>query len=327
MLGAHLLYHLAPQQTRLIATYRASSNLDLAEKIFSYYESGQELWKRVEWIETDLEDPVQVNNLLTDVDELYHCAALVSFDPLDGPAMLEINSLITENLVNAGLENGLAKMVHVSSVAALGRDAQRTKISEKSHWNADGENSVYAKSKYKSELEVWRGAAEGLKVAVVNPGVILGPGDWTTGSARLFYSMAQNFRYYTEGVNGFVDVRDVAEVMIKLMDSEISDERFVVVAENRSYKDLFFNIADALGSKRPSVKAQPWMGELVWRAERLKSLITSKKPLVTPETARTAHQANHYDNSKIREALNFEFRPLEETVQDFARLYQADAKN
>jgi len=327
MLGAHLLYQLSRKQDRVKASCRTSSNLALAEKIFSYYDNGPELWKGVEWVETDLEDPVAVSDLLEGVDCVYHSAALVSFDPLDGPAMLEINPLITGNLVNAALEKGVEKMIHVSSVAALGRSSQRQSISENSHWNADGENSVYAKSKYKSELEVWRGAAEGLKVAVVNPGVILGPGDWTTGSAKLFHSIAENFRFYTEGINGFVDVRDVAEVMIRLMESEIKDERFVLVAENKNYKELFQKIADALDSKRPSVKARPWMGELVWRAERFKSFLTGKKPLVTPETARTAHQVNRYDNSKVKDALDYRFRPLEETVKDFAQLYLNDHKD
>lgn len=325
MLGAHLLLRLCRDHEHILASYRKGSSTRQAEHIFELYEDNHEpLWQRVKWVEADLEDAAEVSELLEEVDQLFHCAAMVSFDPLDGPAMLDVNPLITANLVNAGLEHGLSKMVHVSSVAALGRSAERGEINENSHWNSDGDNSVYARSKYRSELEVWRAAAEGLKTAIVNPGIILGPGDWKNGSARLFYSMDNGFRFYTEGVNGFVDVRDVAEIMVQLMDSSISDERFVLVAENKSYQDLFFSIADALKRDRPTVKAQPWMGEIVWRAERLKSFITGKKPLVTPETARTSHQLNRYANQKIRSALDFEFRPMEQTIKELAALYRKD---
>ncbi len=322
MLGAHLLLELCRQGHSPMASFREGSSLALTKRIFALYGDDKNLWKRVHWQQADLEDSHSVYSLLEGVQELYHCAAMVSFDPLDGPALLEINPLMTANLVNAGLETGLQKMMHVSSVAAMGRSRNGKVITEHSQWSENGENSIYARSKYRSELEVWRGIAEGLKAAIVNPGIILGPGDWNNGSAKLFQSVAEGFKFYTEGINGFVDVRDVVKAMILLMRSEITAERYLLVAENCSYHHLFDLIAENLSVPKPSVLAKPWMGELVWRYERIKSFLTGKKPLVTPETARTAHQTSRYSNQKIEEELDFSFRPLEESIADIAALYR-----
>ncbi len=311
----------------MVATYRSESKLELARKIFSFYNPDwQPLFSKIKWLKLDLADVAALGEALEQVDLLYHCAARISFEGNDGTGMVRDNTTTTANVVNAALQGGIKKMVHVSSVAALGRGANEKTIDEKSRWTESKANSAYARSKYLSELEVWRGMEEGLNAVIVNPSIILGPGDWSQGSPTMFRTIAGGFKFFSHGINGFVDVRDVAEVMIRLMRSEIHSERFVVVAENRSYRDVFFAIADCLGVKRPSVEAKPWMGAIVWRLVKFKTALFGGKAMVTKETVRTSFQKSFYSNKKVKEKLGMEFRPVEESVKDFCGIYGGDTR-
>ena len=297
----------------------------MVSHIFSYYtDDVQPLLGRINWVEADLMDISAVEDALRDIKEVYHCAALVSFAPRDENRLMDINPTTTANVVNVALEAGVRKLVYVSSVAALGREAHKKEMNESSQWVESKHNSAYAKSKYLAELEVWRAVEEGLNAVIVNPSIILGPGKWKEGSAALFGTIGGGFNFYTEGVNAYVDVRDVAAIMEALMKSEISSERFVLAAENMSYHQVFHEIAEALGVKEPSVEAKPWMGELVWRLEKLRSLFGGT-PKVTRETARTARQINRYDSSKVKKALDFKFMPVGESIRDFAKFYRQDS--
>lgn len=325
MLGAHLLYKLVQQGYAVRATFRDEQKQELTNRIFGYYaDDAEELMTRVGWVKADLMNVTDVERAMAGIEKVYHCAALVSFDDRDSEALIRTNPSITANVVNVALDFEVNKLVYASSVAALGRTVQGKLINEKAQWIDSKQNSVYAKSKYLAELEVWRGSEEGLNVAIVNPTIILGPGNWSEGSAAVFNTIAKGFKFYTEGVNGYVDARDVAEVMCKLMESDISKERFVLVGENLSYREVFSKIALALDAPRPHIHARPWMGNLVWRLAKLKSWLFGGKPMVTKETAHTAHQLNLYDSSKISETLNFSFRPIEKSILDFARFYRKD---
>lgn len=325
MLGAHLLFELTSKGHKVTALFREGSDLDQVKKIFSYYTADVEShYSHITWVEADLMDIFRLAEAMEGVEQVYHCAAVVSFDPKDADKLIEVNPQITANVVNVSLEKGVKKLVHVSSVAALGRQKQGELIDEKTEWVESKQNSAYAKSKYLSELEVWRGTEEGLNAVIVNPSIILGPGKWDEGSAALFGRVAKGFKYYTNGVNAYVDARDVAKAMYLLMESDISAKRFVLVSENKTYRNIFDLIAQHLDAKPPTVHAKPWMGEIVWRLEVLRSRIFGGKPMVTKETAHTAHQMNYYDNSKVREKLGFEFRPVEETIADFASFYKRD---
>ena len=325
MLGAHLLFELTSKGHRVTALYREDSDLDQVKKIFSYYTDDVESnFALINWVEADLMDVFRLAEAMEGMEQVYHCAALVSFDPKDADQLVQVNPQITSNVVNVSLEKGIKKLVHVSSVAALGRQKQGEPINEKTEWVESKHNSAYAKSKYLSELEVWRGAEEGLNAVIVNPSIILGPGKWDEGSAALFGRVAKGFKYYTNGVNAYVDTRDVAKAMCILMDSDISAKRFVLVSENKTYRSIFELIAKNLGVKPPGIHAKPWMGEIVWRLEVFRSRIFGGRPMVTKETAHTAHQMNYYDNGKVREKLGFEFRPVKETIADFAAFYKRD---
>ena len=325
LLGSHVLYQLLQSGNKVRATYRSEGKRKKVSHIFSYYtDKPEELLQGVSWIKADLVDVSEVEDVMEGVSQVYHCAALVSFDDRDDKALMETNPKVTANIVNTALDFKVGKLVYVSSVAALGRATQGKPIDEKAQWVESANNSVYAKSKYLAELEVWRGVEEGLDAVIVNPSIILGPGEWESGSAAVFHTIGKGFKFYTKGVNAYVDARDVAEVMLKLMKSDISSERFVIVGENVSYKDLFKAIADEMGVPAPNIYAKPWMGNIVWRLEKVKSIIFGGKPVITKATARTAHQHNYYDNQKVRKALDFEFRPLDTTIREFCRFYKSD---
>jgi dihydroflavonol-4-reductase len=257
------------------------------------------------------------------VEKIYHSAAIVTFNPARKYELFKINIEGTANVVNAAITTGVKKIVHVSSVAALGRIREQEAITETMNWTEETSNSNYGKSKYLAELEVWRGIAEGLEAVMVNPTMILGDGDWNTGSSQMFKSVYHEFPWYSEGVTGYVDVRDVAKAMIALMESNISGERFIISAEDRSFKEVFTMMANAFGKKPPHKKVTPLLAQIVWRLEKIKSLFSGKDPLVTKETAKTALATVHFDNSKLKQFLpEFTYRPIEETITHTCRLFQ-----
>lgn len=262
-------------------------------------------------------DPMGLEEAMMDVTQVYHCAAIVTYNPKRKKELFKVNIEGTTNVVNAALNTGVKKMVYVSSVAALGRIREDVAVNENMKWTEETSNSNYGQSKYLAELEVWRGIGEGLDAVIVNPVIILGDGDWNAGSSQIFKSMYDEFPWYTEGVTGFVDVRDVVKSMIELMQSDISSERFIISAENRSYREVFNLIAKGFSKKVPYKKVTPFIAKLVWRFEALKSSFTGKDPLVTKETALTALAKVNFDNSKLKRFLpEFQYRKIEDTVID-----------
>ena len=263
----------------------------------------------------DILDTSCLEEVMTGISHVYHCAACVSFEPGDKNKLYKINVEGTENLVNTCLDANIKKLVHVSSVSALGRIRNGEMVNEKMNWSEETGNSAYGKSKYLGELQVWRGKGEGLDTVIVNPSIILGGNNWDSGSSAIFKSIYREFKWYTEGTSGFVDVRDVAKAMILLMNSPISGERFIISAENLSYKEVFYQIANCFGKKPPPRKVSRTLAGIVWRVEALQSFITGKKKLLTKETALTAQATVRYDNSKILNALpEFHFTDITETI-------------
>jgi len=264
----------------------------------------------------DILDVYALEDAMQNITEVYHCAGLVSFNPKDEKKLFSINVDGTANVVNAALNAGVKKFVHVSSVAAIGRIRPGELINEKMEWTPETSNSRYGYSKYLGEMEVWRGVAEGLDAVVINPSIILGPGNWNEGSTKIFKSVYDEFPWYTEGVSGFVDVEDVAAAMIALMKSDITAEKFIVSAENISYQHLFNMIAKAFNKKEASKKVTPFMAALTWRLESIKSKFTGSSPLLTKETVNTALTKVKYDNSKLLSALpNFEYQSLQKSIE------------
>ncbi len=310
LLGKELLSQLLAQGKQVRALYNKTPLPDIHND-------------QLEQIQCNILDVIGLEEAMQGIDQVYHCAAIVTFNPKRKRELYQVNIEGTANVVNVALDAGVKKMVHVSSVAALGRIRENEPINETMNWTEETSNSRYGQSKYLAELEVWRGIGEGLNAVMVNPVMILGAGDWEGGSSRIFKSVYEEFPWYTEGMTGFVDVRDVAKAMIQLMESDISAQRFIISAEDRSFRDMFDLIAKTFGKRPPHKKVTPMLAKLVWRLEKWKSRFNGKEPLITKETAATAMAKVHFDNSKLKKFLpGFSYRPIEETITDTCAAFQ-----
>lgn len=281
--------------------------------------------EKVEWVPGDVLDVVSLHEAMDGVDAVIHAAAKVSFNDNDRSSLYKTNIDGTANVVNIALENNIKRFVHISSVAAIGRTATGETINEEKKWLPGKMHTTYAISKYHAELHVWRGAAEGLDMVIVNPSTVLGYGDWNMSSCAIFKSVYKEFPWYTKGINGFVAVGDVAKAAVLLMESSRSHERFIINGDNWTFQQLFNTIADGFGKKHPHKEATPFVGKIAWRMEKLKSMMSGQKPLLTRESARVAQSVTYFDNSKLLNALpGFSFTPLEKAIQKNCEQYLAN---
>jgi dihydroflavonol-4-reductase len=273
------------------------------------------LHEQIEWVEADLLDIFALEDALDGVAQVYNCAAWVSLRQSDKKQMIYANVTGTANLVNICQQNH-CRLLHVSSIAAIGQAKPGELITEKHHLDQATETDGYAISKLESEMEVWRGVAEGLDAVIVNPSIIIGPNAGTTGSGALFETVRKGLKFFTDGGMGFVDVQDVAKCMIALMNGKISGERYIISAENISYKDITAEIAADFGIKPPATLAKRWMMELAWRGASLAAAITRKAPAIDKVSAQEATVLKKFDNSKVKNATGIEFKPLSISIKE-----------
>lgn len=317
--GQHLVQYLSAQGKPVRALYNSHPPKD--ELL---------LLPNISWMQCDLLDVYAVEAAMEGIEDIYHCAAVVSFAPGDKQRMLHFNVEATANIVNEAIARNVRKILYVSSIASLGRNAAGKEITEEEEWQESKHNSIYSLSKYNAELEIWRGIGEGLDAVIINPGIILGEGNWDEGSARLIKVVYNEFPFYTEGINGWVDVKDVVALAHRLMNSDISAERFIVSAGNFSYKDIFTRMAEAMGRKPPYIKANALMTGIVWRWNWLRNRLFGSKITVTKETARTANHLNYYNNNKLFSFLpGFQYTPMQDTINRMATSFLSfnDIKN
>ncbi len=315
-LGAHVVCCLLKKGHRVRAFKRNTSNLSEFNYIYSIQFGDTNAHPNLHWVDADVLDVPSLEEALTDVEQVYHCAALVSFHQKDKEWMHQVNVQGTANMVNISLLKGIKKFAHISSIAALGREKSGVQVTEQSKWVNSKLNSNYAVSKYKAELEVWRAAEEGLNVVIVNPGVILGSGDWHKGSCALFNMVHKGMPFYTMGINGYVDVLDVANASIQLMEQQVFNERFVLVAENVSMQTFLNTTADTLGKKRPTIKVNKLLAELAWMVAAIGGMFTGKRPSITKETSRASLNQYFYSSKKITDRIGFTFTPIEQTITE-----------
>jgi nucleoside-diphosphate-sugar epimerase len=302
----------------LVGSHLIQSLLSKGQAVRALYRSSIPVFKgseKVNWVQGDILDVHSLHVAMKGINHVYHCAAIISFSPKQAPAMLQANIIGTANTVNVCIENKIQKLVYVSSVAALGRIREDAAVDENMNWTPETSNSVYGESKYLAEMEVWRGMGEGLSVAIVNPVIILGAGDWNKGSSEIFKSAYHEFPWYTKGVSGFVDVLDVVDAMQLLMQSEVQAQRYIISGANLSYQEIFTRMATAFKKRPPHKKVTPLLASIVWRIEAVKGFFTGKTPLLTKETAATAQAVVHFDNTKLLKAFpEFKYRTIEDTI-------------
>lgn len=320
LVGAHLLLHLVEQGEIMRAMYRSATSIEKTKNLFSLYNKSH-LFEKIEWIEADILDVPSLENAFKNIDFVYHCAALISFDPKDEEVIRKTNIEGTANIVNFCLVNKIKKMLFVSSIAALGDlNATETTISETTEWNPEKPHSDYAISKYGAEMEVWRGQQEGLNILIVNPGVILGPGFSEQGSGALFSAVAKGLAFYTLGTTGFIAVTDVVETSVRLMKSDIQNERFTLIENNYSFQEILNCIADSLQVKRPKWHATPLLINLFWRVDWFLSNFFFQKRKLSRASAKASYSKTEYANIKIISTLASEFKSVKEYIQFIAQI-------
>lgn len=324
LLGSHLLLDLLNTGKKIRAIRRETSDTGMVLKVFSYYvDQPEELFDRIEWFTADLLDSGALEDAVQGVDEIYHAGAIVSFYPVDHKAMLKVNIEGTANLINLALAQNIGKFCYVSSIATMGVAENGGVSTEETYWVPSRKNSVYSISKYGAEREVWRGIEEGLNAVIVNPSFILGPGFWHDNSG-LFRLVWEGLKYYTPATNVYVDVRDVSKAMTSLMEGNHFGQRFICSASGLSYLDFFSLIAKYLGKPAPSIKVSPWMTSAAWRFEAVRSWITGSIPEITKEMAIATTHNYRFTGEKLCNTVNFEYRPLEDTIRDICHIFLKD---
>jgi len=316
LVGGNLLWHLLQENDRIIAIRRLKSNLEPLRVIFSFYTNEPDTFlSRIEWKVADVLDENSLLDGFRNAKTVYHCAAVVSLRS-GTEALLDTNIVGTKNVVDAAIKSGVEKLCFVSSIAACGKAAHGEMINEESRWVDTENRSPYSRSKYLSEQEVWKGMARGLNVVIVNPGVILGVSGTETGSSQLFSQVRKGLMFYTNGGSGYVVVQDVVKVMMLLTNSHISSQRFVLVAENCSNRDVLNWMADGFAKRRPFIgigKSLLWFVGIV--SELLGKLLRFK-PLIDRGTARSATNREYYSSRKIQKAIGFQFTTIEKSISE-----------
>lgn len=320
LVGAHLLLRLTGTGKTIRALYRNPDTLHKTRELFAS-QGNIAAFNAVQWVHGDVTDVPSLEDAFAGVTQVYHCAAHISFDPDEEETLRKVNIEGTANMVNCALAFGVQKFCHVSSVAALGDPREGDAVTEETDWNPEVSHHDYALSKFGAEMEVWRAWQEGLDVVVVNPGLIFGDGFWQQGSGRMFTSIKKGLYFYTDGTCGIVAVADVVDAMVQLMESNISGERYTLVAENIKYRELFSTIAHGLGKRKPQFEATKLMTSFAWRMDWLLSKLMIKKRGFTRAMARASHKNELFDNSKALTIPGFHFTDMKPYLLQLSRKF------
>jgi dihydroflavonol-4-reductase len=325
LVGSHLIPDLLIRGKKIRVLRRNGSDLNKIRRTLSWYsDKSDELFSSIEFREGDVTDYYSVEDALEGITQVYHCAARVSLENSSGDDIMRANIEGTANVVNACLVKNGIRLLHVSSVAAFGELPDGTEVTEDIYWKGADKENHYAISKYGAEREIWRGIEEGLQAVIVMPSVISAPGNWKDSSSAIFSKGHKGINIYTEGVTGFIDVRDLVKVMITLMESNISGERYIVSAENKSFREFATLLNSTFGHKAPSRKAGKFTLSFVSSVEAIISAISGKPRRLTPIIAKALLNRNFYNNAKVKKATGIEFMPIEQSIKDVALKYIAD---
>ena len=322
LVGSHLLHYLLKNNEAANAIFRDEKSKEKTKKVFESYGSS-ELYNEIKWIKANLLDYFSLEDIFEGIDYVYHCAAVVAFDRKSTHQMQEVNIEGTQHLVNLSLKNKVKKFCFVSSVASLGEYSNGDCTDEEALWQHTKNTSDYSVSKYYAENEVWRAAEEGLNVVVVNPATIIGYGDWSESSTAIIKKVNDGLSYYTPGANGFVGVNDVVKAMHLLMNKDIANERYLLVAENWPFKKLLEHIADGLGKKMPTKEAPRSIANFLRRLDEIRYFVFGTKSVLTKQSVATAYNTHCYSSDKIKKELHFEFEPLDKVIKETTAFYKS----
>ena len=323
LVGSHLIYQLTLENNVIRATHRADSDIERVKLLFKFYSKDfNELFKKIEWIEADLNNLSQLQDAFKDISFVYHCAAYISFDPSRYETLRRVNIKGTANIVNLCINNKIKKLCHVSSVATLGYNIKE--IDENNYWDGNKHKSAYAISKYGAEMEVWRGVQEGVKSVIINPGVIIGPGFSKSAFGTIIKMVTNKKRFHTCGKTGYVDVRDIANIMIRLMNSKIENERYILVNKNLSYKKVIDMVSSNLGMKNKSTFVSKSKLKIALVFDLVSSKFFNKERKLSKALCKTLTRNFNYSSKKIKKDLNFEFTSILETFEKSCQFYSQE---
>ncbi len=315
LVGSHLLFRLAEKGGALRAIYRDPNKLEKVRRVFSYYSSNwQQLFDSIQWVEADITDIPSLEKAFDRITQVYHCAALISFDPNDLRKLLKANEYGTANIVNMCISKRIDKLCYASSIAAIGKSIKNSKVNENNEWRSDSA-VPYALSKHLAEMEVWRGTQEGIPAVIINPGVILGPGFWTSGSGKLFQAAAKGSKYYPPGGTGFVPVDDVVQLMMMAMESDVENERFISVSDNLSYLEVLSKIATAIGRPGPKIELKFWQLRGLRMLDWFWNAISGKGRKLSRIQIDGLRRRAYYDNSKAKNHFEFSYQSLDQCIE------------
>jgi len=316
-LGVHIIHHLLKNGHTVRSIIRPSASLSEFEKVKSYYQLDESQYAKLSWYKCELYDMVGLQEAIVGADFVLHLAGKISYLKKDLADLLTINKDYTANVVDVAKDAGVRKLLYCSSIAAIAKSGKEDVVRESAEWDDELPHSNYGYTKQLGEIEVWRGIEEGLDAVIINPGIILGYGDWTKGSNNLFGNAQNSFPFYSNGITGWVGVEDVAQIAKELCLSGISGERYIVVSENKSYKEVADTMCAALGTKKPRVEIKGGLYKLAYAIVWLNEFLGLGGMLST-ETVKASVAVNHFDNTKIKEALGFEFAGLQQVIEKAA---------
>ncbi|MDH3698957.1 MAG: NAD-dependent epimerase/dehydratase family protein [Flavobacteriaceae bacterium] len=324
LVGSHILFKLLAEGQQVRALFRAGSDLERVKRVFGYYAPEPEkLFDKIEWYEADILDPADLGGALKNIKRVYHCAALISFDPKDKNRLYLTNVIGTQNVVNFCIHYGVEKICYVSSIAALGDGTHQQVMDEETEWD-ENTQSAYAVTKYGAEKEIWRGAQEGVQVVIVNPGIIIGPGFWHSGSGALFKMVAKKPKWYPPGGSGVVTINDVTTSMIGLMNSDITGERFILVNQNMTYKEIFSAIAREYNMSAPKKALKKWHLRLLLPLDWLHARLYNKARKITSDNIKGLSNIKTYNGQKIEKHLPFSYELMAQAIYFGCNKYKAE---
>lgn len=281
----------------------------------------------IEWVSADLDDVAALTEAFVGADVVFHCAALVSVRRKPTPALVRANVDGTRNVLAAVRAANVKRLVHCSTVGAVGLSDDGEPCTEEHRWNFPEHHldDGYVTTKHQAEELVRAAASEGLDAVVANPSYMFGPLDARPSSGKLIVDVVRGkVPGRTPGWNNFVDVRDVAKGMLLVWQKGKTGERYILGGENLPYAEVFERIGRIAGAKTPTwniprALAAPlgWFGDL-------REAMSDAEPLINTMTVRYGYcKAFIFSSDKAKRELGYATRPLDDAIGDAIAWFRA----
>ena len=318
--GTYLLYELLKGNSSIKSTYRKEKNKELTEEFFKLKDLNHpKLFNKIIWVKMDLTEMSSLDELYSGINIIYHCAAFVSLAKRHKNLLMETNVEGTSNIINYAIKHKIKKILFISSIASIGAKDYDSIINEDHSWNHKINHTDYALSKYKSELEVWRGSQEGVPAVIVNPGFIIGSHFWNRSSSSIFKRIYNGLKFYPTGKISLVSVEDVVIASIKLMNSKIQNERFILVSENMNYKEFLDLISKNLGKSLTKYPLKKPLLYIIYFFDIILSFLRIKKRFMSKALISTFNNNQEFNGNKIKKFISFRYEKIDKKVKEICK--------